>query len=336
MLTLVLAVFIASLLGTGLIRRYAAARLMDIPNARSSHSLPTPRGGGLAIVLALAGASYSLFAGGRIPFNAWAAFNCALPVALIGFLDDHRHVPARWRLSIHILAAAGATYFLLYDLPVYDSPPAILTGLGPAARLTLTGAALLALVWSLNLFNFMDGIDGLAGSQALFVAGGLGLFLAQEQSALSGFGYCAAAAAAGFLCWNWPKAKIFMGDVGSGYLGLILGIYILAAACLQAKLLYCGTILHALFICDASYTLLTRMLTGQAWLQAHRLHAYQRIAARRGHAAALQAAWAINLGWLTPLAFWAYWRPDYAWAGMLLSYLPLLLLVNRLKAGQPD
>ncbi len=329
--TLLLAVIL-----TGLIRRYALThKVLDIPNQRSSHSVPTPRGGGLAIVLAFSVAVIWLFFAHKIESTTLAALGSTLLVAAIGFCDDHGEVAARWRFLTHLLAAIIA-------LEVLNGMPALLL---PApfdslfGRLTLNPGWLgypvgaLFLVWSLNLFNFMDGTDGIAASEALFVSLALAGYVFYIDQSLCAINLSLAAACGGFLIWNWPKAKIFMGDVGSGFIGLLLGILILLAAQQAAVLLYCGLILFGVFIVDASYTLSYRLFSGQKWYAAHCSHTYQHAAKRYGHLPVLLATWAINLLWLLPISLWVFAHPSHALAGMAVAYLPLISLAYRFKAG---
>ena len=330
MLIPALLIFLASVVLTGLIRRYALSQqVLDIPNQRSSHTTPTARGGGLAIVLSFLGALIWLTITHDLPGTWVAGLGAPFLVAVIGFCDDHTHVPARWRFLTHVAAALLALYCL-------NAIPAGVSGLNPFAQLSWAGVALLILllVWLLNLFNFMDGIDGIASSEALFVAWGLAGFLCSVDLNLCLAAVALGLAAAGFLVWNWPPAKIFMGDVGSGFLGLLLGILILMAARQTPVLLFCGVILFGIFAVDASYTLLVRIATGQVWYAAHCSHAYQRAARQYGHLRVLMACWLINLCWLLPIAVLVFLQPVYAWLGLLISYAPLLALAYFFKAGQ--
>lgn len=322
---------------TGLIRRYALNnKVLDIPNQRSSHSMPTPRGGGLAIVLAFAAAAGGLFFDHRLSGAALATLASTLLVAAIGFCDDHGEVAARWRFLTHLTAAIIALA-LFNGMPILLVPAPFDALLG---RVTLSLGWLayplgaLFLVWTLNLFNFMDGTDGIAASEALFVSSALAGYLFHIDQSLFSIAVSLAAACGGFLLWNWPKAKIFMGDVGSGFIGLLLGILILLAAQQAAVLLYCGLILFGVFVVDASYTLAYRLFSGQKWYAAHCSHTYQHAAKRYGHLPVLLTTWAINLCWLLPISLWVFGHPSHALAGMLAAYLPLICLAYRFKAGQ--
>ncbi|HEU0052694.1 MAG TPA: glycosyltransferase family 4 protein, partial [Longimicrobium sp.] len=249
------------------------ANVLDIPGHRSSHTVPTPRGGGLAIVLVfLAGTALAGLAGWVQWRTAVALAGGGAVIALVGWIDDHGGLAARWRALAHF-AAAGWAVFWLDGLPTLD--------LGTAtARVGLVGAAIavLGIVWVTNLYNFMDGIDGIAGGQALVagVAGGA-LLWADGRSGLAGLAWLLAAASAGFLAWNWSPAKIFMGDVGSGVLGFTFAALAVASERAGSLPLMGWVLLLGVFVFDATVTLARRVLRGESFHQAHRSHAYQRV-----------------------------------------------------------
>ena len=269
--------------------------------------------------------------------TAWFLALCStLLVAFIGFCDDHKHIPARWRFLTHVFAA-GLALFFLHGLPELLLPQPFQT-LSGQTFLTLGWFGLLVgvllLVWLLNSFNFMDGIDGIAGSEALFVSSALAGYLYSLDSSLFMVASSLAAASIGFLLWNWPKAKIFMGDVGSGFLGLLLGVLIIMAWQQAPVLLYCGLILLGIFIVDASYTLHVRFSSGQKWYAAHCSHTYQHAAKRYGHLRVIIVCWLINLCWLLPISWLVFLEPNYAFWGCIIAYLPLIVLAYLFKAGQ--
>jgi Fuc2NAc and GlcNAc transferase len=317
---------------TGLLRRYALARsLLDVPNARSSHSVPTPRGGGVAIVLAFLGALPWFVYAGWLPHRAAIGFaGAGVLVALIGFLDDHRHVPARWRLLVHFGAAAWGLYSL------GGLPP--LQMFGSVLDAGWAGEVLMAvfLVWLLNLYNFMDGIDGIAGIEAITVC--LGGTLMHWLTVPEAMGWAPslllAAVVTGFLIWNYPPAKIFMGDAGSGFLGLMLGLLAVQAATLQPSLFWGWIILLGTFIVDATVTLLRRLVSGERVYEAHRSHAYQYAARKLGSHKAVSLAYGlVNLLWLLPLALCAATGRLDGLTGVLIAYAPLTVAAFYLKAG---
>ncbi|MGE8189446.1 MraY family glycosyltransferase [Pseudomonas sp. NPDC086278] len=333
-LLLLVGVFFTSWLMTFYLRRYALRNsLVDIPNARSSHSIPTPRGGGVSIVISFLGALCVCALTGVISWSAFAGlFGAGAVVALIGFADDHGHIAARWRLLGHF---AAAVWFLLC---VGGLAPLNLFGF--VVDLGWWGSALAAiyLVWLLNLYNFMDGIDGIAGAEAICVCLG-GAFLYW----LGGFTnelwvpLLLASACAGFLIWNFPPAKIFMGDAGSGFLGLILGGLALQAAGIAPQLLWSWLILAGVFIVDATYTMLHRLIRGEKVYEAHRSHAYQYASRHHlSHKKITLAVILINVFWLAPLAFWVGTGSLDGGVGLLVAYLPLVVLAVKYNAGKAE
>jgi len=329
-----IAAFIVSWWLTRRVRRYAIGRqLLDIPNERSSHSVVTPRGGGIAIVVATLGSLVGMAALGALDWpHAWGLFGGGALAAAIGFLDDHRHVAARWRLAVHGLAAAWVLWW-------FGGMPAVEI-LGTSMDLGWTGhiLAVVYLAWMLNLTNFMDGIDGIAALEAVTVCvGGVLLYVAAVPGETRwAIPLMLAMSALGFLVWNWPPATIFMGDVGSGFLGLMTAALSLQAAQAAPQLLWGWIILLAVFVVDATVTLIRRLLAGQPVYQAHRTHAYQHAAQWRGaHKPVTCAAGAINVMWLLPLALLvALNRIDGA-TGVIAAYAPLVAAALWLGAGQP-
>jgi Fuc2NAc and GlcNAc transferase len=303
--------------------KHALARgILDVPNARSSHVVATPRGGGIAIaVTSLVGALLTS-AAGLVPWLVSLTLVCAgTAVAVVGYVDDRRGVSRRVRFLVHLLASA-ACVILIWSVP----------------HAALIVIAVLALSWAINLFNFMDGIDGLAGSQALFVAGASAILAwsgARDESAvLPGL---TAGACCGFLAWNRPPARIFMGDVGSGFLGLWLGAVALVLAVQGSVNIWTSIILGSVFVADATTTLVRRAFSGQRWYQAHRSHAYQKLARRWGsHASVTGLLWLLNLLVVAPIAVLSQLRPPWApaLAAMTLGVFVALALAS--GAGVED
>ena len=338
LLLIVLTAVLAALLTLGL-RAYALAhQVLDIPNARSSHLVPTPRGGGLAIVISFVVAILVLFGFRYISVHVTLALVGASGiVALIGFIDDHAHIAARWRFLAHFSAAAWVLYWI--GTPLLDLP-------GGPINLGCIGVVLctLYLVWMLNLYNFMDGIDGIAGIEAITVTlSGTALSmcfvipLSSSGSAVVVLALLAAAATLGFLVWNFPPAKIFMGDAGSGFLGILMGTLSLMAGLEEPVLFWSWVILLGVFVVDATVTLFRRLAKRQRLYEAHRSHAYQFAARRLGaHRPVSIAVGLINLCWLLPLA----WIVAAGWIsgvlGVLIAYAPLVGLAWYLKAGAAE
>ena len=331
---LVIGALIISTALTGLVRLYALqGGLMDAPNQRSSHELPTPRGGGLSIVATFMAFLVLLYLTRELPKAAF----CALLlggglVGLVGFLDDHRHIPAAYRLLAHVTSACIVVYAVGGLPPVQIGVNTIHLGWGGNAL------AVVFLVWLTNLFNFMDGIDGIATTETIFIAsaaiiiGGApsGHYLMLLEAGL-------VAACLGFLVWNWPPARIFMGDVGSGFLGVSLGGLALISASLNVLPIWSWLILASVFLVDATITLVTRVMNAEEWYSAHNNHAYQKASRRlKGHKPVTLSVLMINILWLLPMAWFASARPELGWWLTIVAWLPLISLSLFLKAGRPD
>ncbi|MQX38091.1 glycosyl transferase [Roseospira navarrensis] len=273
-LVLAVAAAVLSLIAVRLLERWLHARaVLDHPNDRSSHAVPTPRGGGLGLLAAalplLIWDALSSGTGG--PALPWVMLVGGVGLAALSWRDDLRPLPAIPRLSGHLLACYGALWALPLPGPVFQ-------GLLPGPLDMLAAGLLWA--WFVNLFNFMDGIDGISGVQTIALGTALALVAAATAVPLPvAAPLILAGAAAGFLVWNWHPARIFLGDVGSVPLGYLLGGMLLMlaahgqwAAALIAPLYY---------LADATLTLLGRLARGHSPTQAHRDHAYQ-VAVRAG------------------------------------------------------
>lgn len=316
---------------TALMRRYAlSTRLLDVPNERSSHHVATPRGGGVAIVLTTLPAVGLLFAHDLVPRPlALALLGSGALVAILGAVDDRWQLPAGWRFLGHLIAAA---WVLLQFGPLPPVP-----AFGVEWELGWLGLALAGcyVAWAINFFNFMDGIDGIASVEAIAVAlgGALAGWLAWPDSPWL-VPTLFAAAVFGFLVWNRPPARIFMGDAGSGFLGLVVAALSLWYGYQQPQLFWSWFVLQGCFMVDASTTLVRRVYRGERATQAHRSHAYQYAARRhRSHAVVTAAVGAITVAWLLPIAaLVATGRVDGV-LGVAIAYAPLLLLAYRYRAG---
>jgi UDP-N-acetylmuramyl pentapeptide phosphotransferase/UDP-N-acetylglucosamine-1-phosphate transferase len=261
-------------LGTrALIPLLRRAAVLDRPNERSSHAAPTPRGGGIALVAAILVAWLALIVAGLVAPRLLVILFGAVLLAAISWLDDLRGLSPAPRLLAQLVAVGFALLAMAPAGPVFQ-------GWLPGG-LDSVAAAILWL-WFVNLFNFMDGIDGLAGSEAAAIAIGLVLFASLgvgRDPGLAALAAAAAAAALGFLVWNWAPARIFLGDVGSVPLGYLLGFLLLDVA--GRGLWQIALILPLYFLADATVTLLRRLLRGELVWHAHRQHFYQR-AVQRG------------------------------------------------------
>ena len=300
------------------------AKLLAIPNERSSHARPTPTGGGIAIV---------------VPVLAWCAWHALASklalaillgggtIAVLGFVDDVVQLSARARLPIQI--AAVVAVLALLPTPSFAVPP---LAIDPSFAASLLFA--FALLWLVNLYNFMDGIDGLATAQCIAFAGGaIGLGATGDAASIA---WLLGGSAAGFLVSNLPPAKIFMGDVGSNFLGLTIGAVALAMAHDDSIPFVASMVLLTAFWFDASWTLCARIATGQRFSAAHKSHLYQKCARKIGHGRTTAVAIVLNLVWLTPLAFLTRDVPRLSWLWLALAALPYAIGCVALRAGMPE
>jgi len=263
----------------GVLRWLTRAAVLDHPGPRSLHVAPTPRGGGLAVVAVLLPAWAAVaYLAGDPPAGPglWPVLAGVLVLAAISWADDLKSLPPLWRLPVHGLAVTLGVWAATGD-PVFQG---ILPGWLDAL------AAGLLWLWFMNLFNFMDGIDGLAGVEAAAIGGGLAMVAllsglnAGAALPIAGFGLTLAAAALGFLLWNRPPAKIFLGDVGSIPLGFLAGFLLLETA--RAGAWAAALILPAYFLIDATWTLLARLARGISPMEPHAEHFYQRAVRESG------------------------------------------------------
>ncbi len=322
LLTTALSAFAASWLCTRMLTSVLRGRLLDIPNARSCHRTPIPRGGGLGVLAGLA-AGLLVAAG---PHGAAPPFLLAgaLLVAACGWWDDIAHLPASWRLLGHTAAAAvllaGAGPLERLPLPAPCDLP-----LGPAA----VPFSLAWIVGFVNIYNFLDGIDGYAGAQALIA--GLAIAACGFNRGSQALGLALAGAAAGFLFYNWHPARIFLGDVGSTTIG-----YLLAAVPfgldrgVRATAAYAVALCAWFFLTDGAWTLLRRLFQRKRLWEAHREHLYQRlvIAGLPHDAVASRVAGMAALLCLAAIGAVRAGRPLLLWAALALAVIEFLLYLR--------
>jgi Fuc2NAc and GlcNAc transferase len=226
--------------------------------------------------------------------------------------------------------AVGAVYFLpeLPQLPV--------VGLIDWPSWLVFCAAVLSIVWSINLFNFMDGINGLAGSEAIFVLLGAVLILVVSgQHSDLGMLIVVVGAVLGFLVFNFPNAKVFMGDSGSCFLGYVIAIFALGSSGSDSISPWSWVILYGIFVVDTTVTLLVRIATGQKWYLPHNLHAYQKLARAQGsHARVTSMIFIVNVVWCLPLAVLATLFSDYSFLIVMIALIPITMGVVKLGGGR--
>lgn len=334
LLTLALS-FVTSFLLVGIVRRCVVnLGIVDVPNLRSSHQIPTARGGGAAValvVLIASGYAAVIQPSFMRPALVWVVAGGTVAVA--GAVDDIWGLPAVARLLIHLFAAA----FLLVCLRGFatlETPSGVLH-LGPATSVFWA----VGIVWYINSFNFMDGIDGLAAMQAAFVTLAGAVFLRTQKSDLAALAPLVALAGAsmGFLMWNFPRAKIFMGDVGSGFIGFSLALIAGLSWRQYPVSVWFWVNLNGLFLADATVTLLRRLSRAERIFSAHRSHAYQHLSRRWGSHGAVTAAYsAINLFWCLPWAWEAAREPRYGAIYALAEFSGLVAFVFVCGAGRQE
>lgn len=357
-----LVVFLVSTFLVWSFRHYAVTNgFLDIPNERSSHQIATPRGGGIVFVLIWLAVITSLYAGNIITSGEWLLFAPATAlVSLIGFFDDKRPLSPKIRLCTQFLAALFCLAALggLPSLHLWGPAPTVFP-LGELGELVGGGSStsflflrfatifsfigiifgsllgILWIMWSTNLFNFMDGTDGIAAIEAIFVliVGGL-LFWLKGHSHLALIPWIMVLAVAGFLVWNWPKARIFMGDAGSYCLGFLIAILSLVGDAWYNIPVTLWIILYGVFWFDATITLLRRIRAKRNLAVAHKEHAYQRLhQAGFSHGQVLYVVIFLN-SILAAVALWANVHQEWMVHCLLFSVVLLSLFylwVERLK-----
>ena len=324
--------FFGSAILTGLFRWGAQrVRLVAVPVSRSAHSTSVPVGGGVSIVaLILLVIVYCYFTD-QIPVNEFAALMAAVVIAIMGIVDDIKQLDVRWRIPAQFLASAFVVY-CLGDVPAIDFGIFIFS-----ESILLNVLAVFALVWLLNLYNFMDGIDGIAATELIVVNLVSLIIVINSDSALTLISASFAAAAGGFLLWNWAPAKIFMGDVGSSFIGFTLGVMALLSLHHGSMTVWTWVLLLGVFIVDATLTLLVRYRSKNRWHEGHASHAYQNAARHyKSHAKVTITVVLINLFWLGPLAWLSMQYPKMGLLITAIGLLPLLLLAKLFGAGRAN
>jgi len=307
-----------------MMRRAARLGLIQCANERSSHTAPTPTGGGAGFVAgALIGGVFGL----RSDFSLTAIFALGLAIALVGLADDRWTLPARFRLTIQFILLGT----LIFQIDPLAAGSEAGSPIGPFVMIILIVAG----VWWLNLFNFMDGIDGLAASQTICMLTGSLLFSLQHASLADPLIIAMIAtgtAVTGFLLFNWPPAKIFMGDAGSLFSGMMLFAFALMTSKAGWMNLPQWIILGCLFLGDATATLSRRLIGGKAVMEAHRSHAYQILSRRLGgHLPVTSGAVVFNILVTFPCAWFAGQDQDIGW--LLVAGLMALTMMIAWSCG---
>lgn len=298
------------------LRRYLLVRnLVDLPDSRRSHAVPTPRGGGLAMAagLGLAGLFLVLRYG-----QGWSLLLLFMLLSGLGWLDDRHDLNVVWRLLVQLAIASFAVISVGVPAVIEFGPLSVASG--PL----LTMLAIVAVVWLINLHNFMDGSDGLAAGQGIWSGLAFGLAFSLSQAWFEALvAFSLTGACLGFLYWNRPPARVFMGDSGSLLLGGSVAWLALSGAASGTVGVLTSAIICSLFVVDASATLLRRMMAGQRWYNPHRSHAYQRlITSGWSHGRVLALYGLINGLIVLPMFLIGLFHPELEfWLTMLLAGL---------------
>jgi Fuc2NAc and GlcNAc transferase len=341
-------VFILSLSMTFLVRKFSETfGLIDTPNSRSSHSIPIATGGGIAIVISFFCAISYLWMTNAVSMIYYIAFiGTCFPIAIISLIDDYKTVANRWKFLVQLIACTWAVLLLQVDseaLNIFQKR--IILGEYEKSldqfsdhSIMVHFISIIMLAWLLNLYNFMDGIDGLAASEGIFSClGAFFIVLSTNNTTIPILLMCLMFSILGFIIINWPPAKIFMGDVGSVFIGSALGIFILVTANANVMTIWSWLILLAVFFTDASFTLARRVLRRDKWYRPHRTHAFQLAAIQyNSHKVVTLGVIVINIFWLFPLAYFASKYEVYRIIISILAYFPILLIVWYFNAGKKE
>ncbi len=299
--------FLASLKATTLAENFG---MITQPGERQSHTRATPTGGGLGLVVSIVVTAIAIELVLPLPVFWWQNMMPGiLALAFVGWLDDRKPVSALLRLSVQLAVSLWLIgYGWLQFSPVHAG---------------LAVVVLVAMVWLMNLYNFMDGSNGMAGFQGVFAGVVTAVFFhMHEQGAMALLALAVAAACAGFLPLNFPRARVFMGDVASVPLGFIFASFFVYGIWVDAMSPAVSILIMSVFITDASLTLLARAFRGERWYTAHAQHVYQRLIAHGwSHSRVLLIYQAINVIVILPAIILAQQYPRYALltAGMVLS-----------------
>lgn len=276
--------------------------MFDVPENRHSHVLPTPHGGGAGLVISTIIASASFFSSTH-PFSDYmlGLLPGLIALALVGWWDDRVSLSARFRFAVQVLVSLLLIVSLWSQLE--DS------------HVLMLGVAGLFLLWTINLYNFMDGSNGMAGTQGVFAGLVLAwLFLEGGDQLAAIWSALIAVACLGFLPWNLGNARVFMGDVASGVLGFAFGSLLIYGVFNQLIALPVAWMVMLVFICDSTLTLIIRVIRGEQWYNPHNQHLYQRlIAIGWSHGKVLSIYQLVNLLWVLPAIAVAVKFPDTAW-----------------------
>ncbi len=332
---------LGSYFSTGIFRSYALRKgLMDVPNDRSSHTMPTPRGGGIVFVVMTFIIWVALMVWQNInsqPINSGNVYFLisSFFIAALGFLDDRFQLSAKIRLLFQILIFSLFLYGLVWIPFMHSINSSMHDNIW---FLSFLGFSYLFLLWLTNLFNFMDGINGLATAESIFFLISITIFYHDLLFyPLTEIIWILVPLLIGFLLWNFPKAKLFMGDAGSSFLGAFIALSSIYLATTSLVRFMVCIILLAIFITDATVTLLQRLYNRENIFLAHRSHAYQQASRYFGsHVPVTLGVVAINVLWLMPWAYVVEIGMIKAGIAAFIAYIPVVILTCYFNAGRSE
>ena len=322
---LIAPIVVCSGLGVFLYKKIAIQKeIISNLNYRTLHEVPTPRGGGIVFSLLFSFTIFVLWHGDEISDQVFYMFGLGGFVAtLFGFIDDVKNIKAKIKLAIQLLLGGWAVYWLEYgDLLLLESIPFLIA--------TLT--ALFFMVWMMNAYNFMDGIDGMAASGAIFISLTLATvqFLTEGPVEIMTIFILIAATVSGFMFFNWPPATIFMGDAGSVFLGYIFGSLLLFTVLNNDISIWSWITVFGYFFADTTVTQIMRVILVKKWYLAHRSHAYQNLARITGsHLKVTGAVILYNIIWIFPLVVWSVLQPEMEVVAAILAVAPAMIVTYK-------
>jgi Fuc2NAc and GlcNAc transferase len=322
---LIIPIVVCSGLGVFLYKKIAIQKeIISNLNYRTLHEVPTPRGGGIVFSLLFSFTIFVLWYGDEISDQIFYMFGLGgLVATLFGFIDDVKNIRAKIKLAIQLFLGGWAIYWLEYgDLPLLESIPFLI----------VTLVALFFMVWMMNAYNFMDGIDGMAASGAIFISLTLAtvLFLTEGPVEITTIFILIAATVSGFMFFNWPPATIFMGDAGSVFLGYIFGSLLLFTVLNNDISIWSWITVFGYFFADTTVTQIMRVILVKKWYLAHRSHAYQNLARITGsHLKVTGTVVLYNIIWIFPLVVWSVLQPEMEVVAAILAVAPAMIVTYK-------
>ena len=317
-----IAALIISVFGVYLYKIYAIKKTIfaDI-NFRTLHEYPTPKGGGIVFSIIYIFIVFFNFLMDQLSYEFFMILCLGgAVVTTFGFIDDVKNINARKKLMVQILLSCWIIYWIgdIDLLFLYKIPYIVELGL-----------LFFFLIWFMNAYNFIDGIDGMAASSAVFTSSTLALVLMltnPENDIIFLFIYLAVVVG-GFLFFNWPKASIFMGDAGSVFLGYTFGSLLLISMIRDELSVWTWLVVFGYYFADTTFTQIARVILVKKWYLSHRSHAYQNLARITGsHLKVTVGVVLYNVVWILPLTLWSAMKPETALIAVVLAITPGLVV----------